>query len=242
MSDLLPKMIIRKSTKSEAPVVKIEKENLEENIVFDKKTTPKKQEQEPPPQEEEEDHEEIEQEIKELENEIEELEKPPTPPPTPRPTPEPIPDPEPPERPLGRTAVGANAPPVVQTIKGKKKVDKRKGCSEARKEHLARIREKALIARRKKAEEKKKAKEEASKPPPQPIYNHNISAIEIENAVSKALELSEQKRLERKAIKKKKKEEEAELQRQQQELELKKKRIYNAVNIPPNNPWEFCFR
>ena len=224
MSDLLPKMIVRKPKKSEAPVVKIEKENLEENIVFDKKTTPKKQEQEPPPQEEEEDHEEIEQEIKELENEIEELERPPTPPPTP----EPIPDPEP--------------TPVVQTIKGKKKVDKRKGCSEARKEHLARIREKALIARRKKAEEKKKAKEEESKPKPQPIYQHNISAVEIENAVSKALELSEQKRLERKAIKKKKKEEEAEIQRQQQELELKKKRIYNAVNIPPNNPWEFCFR
>ena len=223
MSDLLPKMIVRKPKKSEAPVVKIEKENLEENIVFDKKTAPKKQEQEPPPQEEEEDHEEIEQEIKELENEIEELERPPTPPPTPEPTPEP-------------------EPPVVQTIKGKKKVDKRKGCSEARKEHLARIREKALIARRKKAEEKKKAKEEESKPKPQPIYQHNISAVEIENAVSKALELSEQKRLERKAIKKKKKEEEAEIQRQQQELELKKKRIYNAVNIPPNNPWEFCFR
>ena len=222
MSDLLPKMIVRKSTKSEAPVVKIEKENLEENIVFDKKTTPKKQKQEQPPQEEEEDNEEIEQEIKELENEIEELERPPTPEPEPEPEPEPT--------------------PIVQTIKGKKKVDKRKGCSEARKEHLARIREKALIARRKKAEEKKKAQEEASKPKPQPIYQHNISAVEIENAVSKALELSEQKRLERKAIKKKKKEEEAEIQRQQQELELKKKRIYNAVNIPPNNPWEFCFR
>ena len=224
MSDLLPKMIVRKPKKSEAPVVKIEKENLEENIVFDKKTTPKKQEQEQPPQEEEEEQEEIEQEIQALENEIEELERPPTPPPTPEP-----PEPEP-------------EPPVVQTIKGKKKVDKRKGCSEARKEHLARIREKALIARRKKAEEKKKAKEEESKPKPQPIYQHNISAVEIENAVSKALELSEQKRLERKAIKKKKKEEEAEIQRQQQELELKKKRIYNAVNIPPNNPWEFCFR
>jgi len=226
MADLLPKMIVRKQTKTEAPVVKIDKENLQENIVFDTKSTPKKEEEQEQPEEHKEEQEEVEEEIKALENEIEELERPPTPPPTPEPEPEPIQEPT----------------PIVQTIKGKKKVDKRKGCSEARKEHLARIREKALIARRKKAEERKKAKEEASQPQPQPIYQHNISAVEIENAVSKALELSEQKRLERKAIKKKKKEEEAIKQREQQELELKKKRIYNAVNIPSHSAYEFCFR
>ena len=162
MADLLPKMIVRKQTKTEAPVMKIDKENLQENIVFDTKSTPKKEEEQEQPEEHKEEQEEVEEEIKALENEIEELERPPTPPPTPEPEPE-------------------EPTPIVQTIKGNKKVDKRKGCSEARKEHLARIREKALIARRKKAEERKQAKEEASQPQPkpQPIYQHNISAVEI---------------------------------------------------------------
>ena len=222
MADLLPKMIVRKQTKTDATVVKIDKENLQENIVFDTKSIPKKEEEQEQPEEHKEEQEEVEEEIKALENEIEELERPLTPSPTPEPIQEPT--------------------PIVQTIKGNKKVDKRKGCSQARKEHLARIREKALIARRKKAEERKQSKEEASKPKTQPIYQHNISAVEIENAVSKALHISEQKRLERKAIKKKKKEEEAKIQREQQELELKKKRIYNAVNIPSHSAYEFCFR
>ena len=102
-----------------------------------------------------------------------------------------------------------------------------------------------MIARRKKAEERKIAKEQKEQQieqPQQPLYNHSISAIEIQNAVSQALSISEEKRLERKSIKKKKKEEELELSKENIELEMKKKRIYNAINIPQSNPWEFCFK
>ena len=219
MCDLMPKMLVKKPTKKQISVVKIDKENLEENIVFDNQdkqtiiTTDEKEIIITP---------EEEQEIKQLEEEIKELEKP---------EPEPIIQPEPEPEPI----------PIIQPVK----VDKRKGkISDARREHLAVIREKALIARRKKAEERKIAKEQKEQQieQPQPIYNHSISAIEIQNAVSQALTISEEKRLERKNIKKKKKEEELQLSKENIELEMKKKRIYNAINIPESNPWEFCFK
>ena len=61
-------------------------------------------------------------------------------------------------------------------------------------------------------------------------------------AINNALEIQEKKRLERKEIKKKKKEEEAVIMKKQKEEEEVKKKVMNAVNIPRQGEWDFCFR
>jgi len=243
MKDLLPKMIVpKKEIIAEAPTI-LPKEKLEQNIVFEGKKEKKVTIKEEPKEEENEvvivePVQEIEEEIKELEKEIEEAEV--------------IP-----ERPLGRTAVGAYAPPeepephpvFEEKIEEKpaekpKKVDKRKGKpSQARLDHLARIREKAAETRRKKAEYKKKLKEvEKQNLETMPVYNHSITPQDVQLAVANALELAERKRLERKEIKKKKKDEEAVLLKKQQAEEVIKKKVMNAVQIPRKSEWEFCFK
>jgi hypothetical protein len=228
MNDLLPKMIVQKKAKEpEIPEV-IPKEKIEQNQVFEDKTTKKKNKKVIIKDEGQTEEKEIEDEIKELENEIEEAE-----------TNE---EEEPEQHPHFEEPIQEQEPPIIQPIKEEQKIDKRKGKpSQARLEHLARIREKAAETRRKKAEEKNKQKENPT-PPPQPIYNHNITADQISFAINNALEIQEKKRLERKEIKKKKKEEEAVILKKQKEEEEVKKKVMNAVNIPRQGEWDFCFR
>lgn len=229
MKDLLPKMIVaKKEIIPEAPTI-LPKEKLEQNIVFEGKKEKKVTIKEEPVEEhnevlEVEPVQEIEEEIKELEKEIEEAEVIQEPDPEPHPVFEEKIEEKPAEKP--------------------KKVDKRKGKpSQARLEHLARIREKAAETRRKKAEYKKKMKEvEKQNLETMPVYNHNITPQDVQLAVANALELAERKRLERKEIKKKKKDEEAVLLKKQQEEEVIKKKVMNAVQIPRKSEWEFCFR
>ncbi len=229
MKDLLPKMIVaKKEIIAEAPTI-LPKEKLEQNIVFEGKKEKKVTIKEEPVEEhnevlEVEPVQEIEEEIKELEKEIEEAEVIQEPDPEPHPVFEEKIEEKPAEKP--------------------KKVDKRKGKpSQARLEHLARIREKAAETRRKKAEYKKKMKEvEKQNLETMPVYNHNITPQDVQLAVANALELAERKRLERKEIKKKKKDEEAVLLKKQQEEEVIKKKVMNAVQIPRKSEWEFCFR
>jgi len=243
MNDLLPKMIIQKKPKEpEIPEV-VPKEKIEQNQVFEDKTTKKKNKKVIIEDEEPTEEKEIEEEIKQLENEIEEAET------NEEEQPEPEPEQEPPA-------------PIIQPIK-EEKVDKRKGPpSQARLEHLARIREKAAQTRKKKAEEKAKQKENPPpqpQPQPQPIYNHNITAERSEQssvriaenqrfseqmtfAINHALEIQENKRLARKEEKKKRKEEEAIILKKQQEEEEIKKKVMNAISIPKQSEWEFCFR
>ena len=223
MKDLLPRMIVpKKEIIVEGPAI-LPKEKLEQNIVFEGKKEKKVKIKEEPKEEENEVSiaqpvQEIEEEIKELEKEIEEAEI----------IPEPEPEPEPEEKPVEK--------PV--------KIDKRKGKpSQARLDHLARIREKAAETRRKKAEYKKKMKEvEKQNLETMPVYNHNITPEDVQLAVANALELAERKRLERKEIKKKKKDEEAVLLKKQQEEDIIKQKVMNAVQIPRKSEWEFCFR
>jgi len=229
MKDLLPKMIVpKKEIIVEGPAI-LPKEKLEQNIVFEGKKEKKVTIKEEPKEEENEVSiaepvQEIEEEIKELEKEIEEAEVIPEPPPEPHPVFEEKIEEKPVEKPI--------------------KVDKRKGKpSQARLDHLARIREKAAETRRKKAEYKKKMKEvEKQNLETMPVYNHNITPEDVQLAVANALELAERKRLERKEIKKKKKDEEAILLKKQQAEEVIKQKVMNAVQIPRKSEWEFCFK
>ncbi len=228
MKDLLPKMIVaKKEIIPEAPTI-LPKEKLEQNIVFEGKKEKKVTIKEEPKEEENEvvmvePVQEIEEEIKELEKEIEEAEVIPE-----EPEPHPVFEEKIEEKPAEKP----------------KKVDKRKGKpSQARLDHLARIREKAAETRRKKAEYKKKMKEvEKQNLETMPVYNHNITPEDVQLAVANALELAERKRLERKEIKKKKKDEEAVLLKKQQEEDIIKQKVMNAVQIPRKSEWEFCFR
>ena len=229
MNDLLPKMVVKKKPKGPGVVEPISKEKIEQNQVFEGKTTTKENKKKITIQDEI-TTEEVEEEIKELENEIQQAET----------NEEEEPEQHPHfEEPIQEQEQEPPAP-VIQPIK----VDKRKGKpSQARLEHLARIREKAAETRRKKAEEKNKIKEN---PPPQqiqqPIYNHNISPEQISFAINHALEIQERKRLARKEEKKKKKEEEAILLKKQKEEEEVKKKVMKTVNIPRQGEWDFCFR
>ena len=228
MKDLLPKMIVpKKEIIAEAPTI-LPKEKLEQNIVFEGKKEKKVKIKEEPKEEENEVSiaepvQEIEEEIKELEKEIEEAEV--------------IPE-EPEPHPVFEERIEEK--PAEKPVK----IDKRKGKpSQARLDHLARIREKAAETRRKKAEYKKKMKEvEKQNLETMPVYNHNITPEDVQLAVANALELAERKRLERKEIKKKKKDEEAVLLKKQQEEDIIKKKVMNAVQIPRKSEWEFCFR
>lgn len=228
MKDLLPKMIVpKKEIIAEAPTI-LPKEKLEQNIVFEGKKEKKVTIKEEPKEEENEvvivePVQEIEEEIKELEKEIEEAEVIPE-----EPEPHPVFEEKIEEKPAEKP----------------KKVDKRKGKpSQARLDHLARIREKAAETRRKKAEYKKKLKEvEKQNLETMPVYNHSITPQDVQLAVANALELAERKRLERKEIKKKKKDEEAVLLKKQQAEEVIKKKVMNAVQIPRKSEWEFCFK
>ncbi len=229
MKDLLPRMIVpKKEIIPEAPTI-LPKEKLEQNIVFEGKKEKKVTIKEEPKEEHNEvlevpPEQEIEEEIKELEKEIEEAEV--------------IPEPEPEPHPVFEEKIEEK--PVEKPVK----IDKRKGKpSQARLDHLARIREKAAETRRKKAEYKKKMKEvEKQNLETMPVYNHNITPEDVQLAVANALELAERKRLERKEIKKKKKDEEAVLLKKQQEEEVIKQKVMNAVQIPRKSEWEFCFR
>jgi len=238
MNDLLPKMIVKKKPKEPEIIEPIPKEKIEQNQVFEGKTTKKINKKIDFEDEEPTEEKEIEEEIKQLENEIEEAE-----------TNE---EEQPEQHPHFEEPIQEQVPmtpreppaPVIQPIKEEKpkKVDKRKGKpSQARLEHLARIREKAAETRRKKAEEKKKQIENPT-PPPQPIYNHNITPEQMTFAINHALEIQEQKRLARKEEKKKQKEEEAILLKKQKEEEEVKKKVMKAVNIPRQGEWDFCFR
>jgi hypothetical protein len=238
MNDLLPKMIVQKKPKEPEILEPIPKEKIEQNQVFEDKTIKKKNKKVVIIQDDEPSNvKDIEDEIKELENEIEEAESNEEEEPEQHPHfDEPIQEQEPPQ-----------PTPVIQPIKEEKpqvKIDKRKGKpSQARLEHLARIREKAAETRRKKADEKNKQKEN---PTPQqiqqPIYNHNITPEQISFAINHALEIQEQKRMARKEQKKKKKEEEAILLKKQKEEEEVIKKVMKAVNIPRQGEWDFCFR
>ena len=254
MNDLLPKMIVKKKPKEPEVIEPIPKEKIEQNQVFEGKTTTKKNNKKVSIQDEI-TTKEVEEEIKQLEEEIEKIEED-----------EPNEEEQPEQHPHFEQQIQEEEPPpapVIQPIKDDKpkKVDKRKGKpSQARLEHLARIREKAAETRRKKAEEKKKIKE--NPPPPQiqqPIYNHNITpelserssvstaekqsfSEQMTFAINHALEIQEQKRLARKEEKKKKKEEEAILLKKQKEEEEVKKKVMKAVNIPRQGEWDFCFR
>ncbi len=229
MKDLLPRMIVpKKEIIPEAPTI-LPKEKLEQNIVFEGKKEKKVTIKEEPKKEENEVSiaepvQEIEEEIKELEKEIEEAEV--------------IPEPEPEPHPVFEEKI------EEKPVEKPKKIDKRKGKpSQARLDHLARIREKAAETRRKKAELKKKQKEiDKQQLETQVVYNHNITPNDVQLAVANALELAEKKRLERKEIKKKKKDEEAVLLKKQQEEEVIKQKVMNAVQIPRKSEWEFCFR
>lgn len=244
MKDLLPKMIVaKKEIIAEAPTI-LPKEKLEQNIVFEGKKEKKVTIKEEPKEEDNEVSiaerpkgrtadgayappepvQEIEEEIKELEKEIEEAEV--------------IPEPEPEPHPVFEEKI------EEKPAEKPKKVDKRKGKpSQARLDHLARIREKAAETRRKKAEYKKKLKEvEKQNLETMPVYNHNITPQDVQLAVANALELAERKRLERKEIKKKKKDEEAVLLKKQQAEEVIKQKVMNAVQIPRKSEWEFCFK
>lgn len=256
MNDLLPKMIVKKKPKEPEVLEPIPKEKLEQNQVFEGKTTKKESNKKVTIQDEI-TTKEVEEEIEQLEEEIEKIEE--DEPiqeeqlePEPEPEPIPMTPREPPSK--GGTAEkqGFSEPPapVIQPIKEEKtdekpkKVDKRKGKpSQARLEHLARIREKAAETRRMKAAERRKQKEN---PPPQPIqqpiYNHNITPEQMTFAINHALEIQEKKRLARKEEKKKKKEEEAVLLKKQKEEEEVKKKVMKAVNIPRQGEWDFCFR
>ena len=243
MKDLLPKMIVpKKEIIQEAPTI-LPKEKLEQNIVFEGKKEKKVKIKDEPIEEDNEvvmverpkgrtadgayapsePVQEIEEEIKELEKEIEEAEV--------------IPE-EPEPHPVFEEQIEEK--PVEKPVK----IDKRKGKpSQARLDHLARIREKAAETRRKKAEYKKKMKEvEKQNLETMPVYNHNITPEDVQLAVANALELAERKRLERKEIKKKKKDEEAVLLKKQQEEDIIKKKVMNAVQIPRKSEWEFCFK
>ena len=228
MKDLLPKMIVpKKEIIAEAPTI-LPKEKLEQNIVFEGKKEKKVKIKEEPKEGHNEVSisepvQEIEEEIKELEKEIEEAEV--------------IPE-EPEPHPVFEEQIEEK--PVEKPVK----IDKRKGKpSQARLDHLARIREIAAETRRKKAEYKKKMKEvEKQNLETMPVYNHNITPEDVQLAVANALELAERKRLERKEIKKKKKDEEAVLLKKQQEEDIIKKKVMNAVQIPRKSEWEFCFR
>ncbi len=236
MNDLLPKMVVKKKPKEPEVVEPIPKEKIEQNQVFEGKTTTKENKKKVTIQDEI-TTKEVEEEIEQLEEEIEKIEEAET-----------NEEEQPESHPHFEPQIQEQEPPapVIQPIKDEKpkKVDKRKGKpSQARLEHLARIRQKAAETRRKKAEEKKKIKEN---PPPQqiqqPIYNHNITPEQMSFAINHALEIQEQKRLARKEEKKKKKEEEAILLKKQKEEEEVKKKVMKAVNIPRQGEWDFCFR